>query len=71
MKPRSIFALDASALLALPAAAQDMPLTDVLLPGEGWACLRIVSDVPTKAGPTGANPLLCAIAASHVPLMMG
>lgn len=39
MKPRSIFALAASALLALPAAAQDMPLTDVLLPGEGWACV--------------------------------
>src|SRR5438093_4057664 len=33
---RSSFCLVASLLLAAPAAAQDMPLSQILLPGEGW-----------------------------------
>src|SRR5947199_7280699 len=33
---RSSFCLVVSLLLAAPAAAQDMPLSQVLIPGEGW-----------------------------------
>jgi gluconolactonase len=49
---RSAFCLGVSLLLAAPAAAQDMPLSQILLPGEGW---ELVSKGWKEPGPLTAD----------------